>query len=180
MIGFALLLVVLGAGCHDARHYWALTDVQAAIPEGTQYRQPRHRAGAPADWFAIRPGGGQTVLIACHEHDNPKKRDDERARTYIIVLDAPPAAGTIEVTPANSRYIETTAWLPPRYPYEGLEGKLTILSVKPNGEIVADCAIRNIIHHQNDPVRPLRGRFTFKPPAGRSVFCAARLGGSEE
>lgn len=159
-------LLTTAAGCHESRDYWVLTDVRVTLPPLNTGERATDRAGTPAEWLDVHAGGAQTVLIATHGHDDPEVFDDEWSRTFVIVLDGPPSPGTYEITPDNARFIEAGAWLPPRRPYAGAEGRLEIRSVSQTGEIRTDCAVRNVLTRPGALVRPLRGWFEFKPPPG--------------
>jgi len=137
-------------------------DVSVKLPEITGRERPVRRAGAPGEPLHVSAGGTQTVLVRCTSRDDPDKEDDEWSRALVIVLDGPPVKGAIiEVSPANGRLIENSAWRPAREPYAGLEGKITIVSVT-NQRVVADCSVRNIIKQSGDPVHSLRGEYEFE------------------
>ena len=152
-------------GCHDSSHYWVLADVRVSLPAITAEDRPLARAGSPAELLAVDPGGDQTVLVAADLHDNPEVLDDERARTFVVVLDGPPARGTYVVTPENARLILNSVWRPARRPYVGLEGRVEILSVAPNG-IRAYCVLRRVMINTRERFHVLRGRYRFETPAG--------------
>lgn len=157
----ALACLFATTGCHRATDSWALTDVNVAFPPITGAERPAERAGSPAELLEIYSGGQQTALIHCVIRDNPKRTDDERSRAHVIVLDGQPTPGTYEVSPANGRLVQNSAWRPARKPYSGLEGEINIIEIK-NNRVVAECSIRNIITRTGDPVYPLRGRYEFE------------------
>jgi hypothetical protein len=159
MIAVACLFAT--TGCHRATDSWAVTDVNIAFPPITGAERPTERAGSPAELLEIYSGGQQTALIHCVISDNPKKTDDERSRAHVIVIDGEPKPGTYEVSPANGRLVQNSAWRPARKPYGGLEGEITIVKIKGN-RVIAECSIRNIISRTGDPVYPLRGRYEFE------------------
>jgi hypothetical protein len=155
-------------GCHQTTNRWAVTDVSVSMPDITGHERPVRRAGNPTEFLDVNEGGNQTILVLCTRHDNPKRANREWSRAHVIVLDGPPAAGTYQVSPANGRLIENSSWRPARQPYSGLEGSITIKSIKDN-KVITDCSIRNIIARTEDPVYPLRGRYEFDLVPAKNV-----------
>ncbi len=175
LLAAALATIGLAAGCHTTDSHWVVNDVSVSLPPMTIADRPTERAAMPAEWLIARAGGGQTLLIWCHSTDDPNVFDDERSRTFVIVLDGPPAKGVVEVTPENGRMISATAWLPPRKPYDGLEGRIAIVSVMKNGEVIADCSVRNVLRRSGDPVYAMRGLIHFKSPGAKNVLGSVRV-----
>lgn len=162
-------------GCAERWHYGFVTDAAVNLPPYSHVVERRQRAGSEPEWLDVEPGGDQTVLVAVWSKTEPSKLNEIESRTYVIVLDGPPAEGRYEVTPANGRFIRGTNWFPPRQPYEGLEGSVRIRSVSAGG-IKAYCGLRNVLARPADPLYPLRGDVRFeRVPAGRSRLGAVRF-----
>jgi len=134
------------------------------LPAITGHERPTDRGGTPAELLEVAPGGSQTLLIAADLHDDPEVWDDERGRTFVVVLDGPPAKGTYAITPDNGRFIAHSVWWPPRRPYEGVEGEVDIRSVSDDG-VRAKCVLRNVLIEARADSHVLRGGYRFKPLA---------------
>lgn len=175
--------LIVAGGCHDTSHYWVLTDVSVTLPAITGNERPTDRGGNPAELLDVVRGGSQTVLIAADLHDDPEVRDDERGRSFVVVLDGPPAEGACEITPDNARLIAHSVWWPPRKPYNGVEGQVKILSVSDDG-VSAKCVLRNVLIRARDDSYTLRGRYRFRPPDENDDLrlrqAGIRFGGSTE
>lgn len=170
--------VCFGTGCHQMHEYRVVTDARVTFP-GPETREMRRRAGAPADVLTVASGGHQTVLIACHAHDDPKVTNDEWSRAFVIALDEPPEPGTTyEVTPANGRLIEDRPFHPARIPYTGIEGEVTIVRVRHDGDLIVDCRVRSVLAYAGERPRVLRGRHRFRVVHGEETRCAVRVIGS--
>lgn len=151
--------------CHDSTHAWILTDVSVSLPAITGREPLVRRPAAPAEPLEVRSGGTQTLLVLTDLHDDPARYDDERVRSFVVVLDGPPVEGQeYAVEPDNGRLLLHRAWLPFRRPYEGIEGNVKIESISAEG-VEAHCVFRNIIRDVQDESHIRRGTFLFQPPA---------------
>ncbi len=159
-IGLAMLSC-FASGCAERWQTVFVTDARADLPPWSYTDVRGDYAGSEPQWLEVYAGGAQTVLVASWSTTEPDAIDEFDNRTYVIVLDGPPAEGEYQVTPENGRFLPGTNWYPPRVPYEGLEGTITLESVAPD-QIVAYCGLRNVLKKPTDTLYPLRGTFTFK------------------
>lgn len=124
----------------------------------------------------VQSGGNQTLLLASRVHDDPEAYGDEWDRTFVVVLDGPPAPGKHAVTPDNGRLILSRAGLPPREPYVGLDGSVQILSVGKGGKVVASVSLCNTSTWLGDQGVWLQGWRTFEPAAEGAILYGVRFG----
>lgn len=164
--GAVLLLLSLAMGCGKPHDWWEFHVVQGAhvsLPPVTgQERLYLNRQG-PAQPLQVGMGGNQTLLIGSRVHDDPQATDDEWSNTFVIVLDGPPKPGKYVVGLNNGRFIMTSAWVPARQPYIGLDGWVRITSVDRNGDVVAWCAVHNHSSLHGDKAYWMEGPLRFKP-----------------
>lgn len=175
----AVLATAMTVGCNSSWQYAAIPNAGVSLPPMVQRHYSLERAATPGEPLEIG-AGNQTVLVATRTHENPAKFEHRRTRSFVIVLDGPPAKGTYEVTPDNGRLVETGRFLPPRAPYEGIEGRIKIVSVSEDG-VWADCAIRSILQGlDGEPVRVLRGLYRFEVGGDPMTLLRAglRIGGA--
>lgn len=168
---FAVMVagLVAACGCHQTRYNWVLNGVDVSLPPMASTGRPIERAGTPAELLAVRPGGSKTMLITSQIRDNPETIDDERARTFICVLDGPPVVGKeYKLDVDNCRFVLNEVFRPCRQPYQGAEGEVTIKSVEA-GKVKAHVVFRNVIRSLRSDSFIIRETMTFKPVAADDV-----------
>lgn len=159
--GLAGLLAL--CGCHQTRYNWVLYDVDVSLPSMTGAGSARDRAGMPAELLPVRPGGSKTVLITSLITDDPEQIDDEKAETFICVLDGPPLVGKeYRLDVDNCRLILNEVFRPCRQPYQGAEGEVRIKSID-RGKLTAHVVFRNVIRWARADSYIIRATMTFKP-----------------
>ncbi|MGQ9648845.1 MAG: hypothetical protein ACUVXJ_01900 [Phycisphaerae bacterium] len=152
-------------GCHQTRYNWVLRDVDVTLPEMTAAGRVTERAGTPAELLVVRPGGAKTMFITSLITDDPEKIDDEKAETFVCVLDGPPLIGrktTVDVD--QCRLILNEVFRPCRRPYQGAEGSVRIKSVR-GGKVTAEIVFRNVLRSARDDSYIIRATKTFSPVA---------------
>lgn len=168
LIAAAGLLVLAGCG-HTQWHYLALRDVSVTLPAMVQAQPTMKRAGTPAEPLEVNPGGQRSVLVATEVHDDPEEEFDHWSRSFVVVLDGPPAKGKVEVSPANGRLIYAAPFRPARRPYVGLEGYVNILAVR-GSKVIAYCVLRSEIRDAYDKLYVVRGFYEFQTATGSEPF----------
>ena len=156
-------------GCHQTRYDWVLSNVDVTLPQMKTGGRVADRAGTPAELLVVRPGGNKTVLITSLITDAPEQIDDEKAETFVCVLDGPPLIGrktTIDVD--QCRLILNEVFRPCRQPYQGAEGSVEIKSVR-EGKVRAKVVFRNVIRYARADSYIIRSTKTFKPVAPDDV-----------
>ena len=166
-VAVACLFVL--CGCHQTRYNWVLRDVDVVLPQMKTGGRVTDRAGTPAELLVVRPGGSKTMLITSLITDDPEKIDDEKAETFVCVLDGPPLIGqktTVDVD--RCRLILNEVFRPCRQPYQGAEGSVRIESVD-KGKVTAKVVFRNVLRSPRDDSYIIRATKTFKPIAPDDV-----------
>lgn len=156
-------------GCHQTRYDWVLHDVDVTLPQMTAGGRVADRAGTPAELLVVRPGGSKTVLVTSLITDDPEKIDDEKAETFVCVLDGPPLIGQkTKIDVDRCRLILNEVFRPCRRPYQGAEGSVEIKSVR-EGKVRAKVVFRNVIRYARADSYIIRETRTFKPVAPDDV-----------
>ena len=165
----AVACLFILCGCHQTRYDWVLSGVDVTLPKITGKERLKDRAGTPAELLLVRPGGTKTVLITSLIKDNPEKIDDEKAETFVCVLDGPPLIDhktTVDVD--QCRLILNEVFRPCRQPYQGAEGYVKIKDVG-GGKVKAKIVFRNVMRSAGADSYIIRETRTFKPPAPDDV-----------